>query len=118
MVDRATLALNKRRGIIAESGRPLVQCGRRSQGKNIHCNQGDALMFNRDGLFGKKDEAPRNDLRPVNVTPGLGGSSSGTPIRPQASVQPAPETPKPDLRFAEPPKAAPVRVEEPAGSRL
>lgn len=79
-------------------------------------------MFNRDGLFGKKDEAPRNDLRPVNVTPGLGG---GTPMRPQPSAQPQAqpqsqgynEMPKPDLRFAEPPKA-PVRIDEPAGSRL
>ena len=80
-------------------------------------------MFNRDGLFGKKDEPTRNDLRPVNVTPGLGGGSS--PIRSQqpsaAPAHPHPqsysEAPKPDLRFAEPPKA-PVRIDEPAGSRL
>ncbi|HEV7804138.1 MAG TPA: polymer-forming cytoskeletal protein [Burkholderiales bacterium] len=71
-------------------------------------------MFNRDGLFGKKDEPARSDLRPVNVTPGLSGG--GAPVRPQPQVQPA-EMPRPDLRFAEPPKA-PVRVEEPAGSRL
>jgi cytoskeletal protein CcmA (bactofilin family) len=75
-------------------------------------------VFNRDGLFGKKDENPRNDLRPVNVTPGLSGGSS--PSRPQPPLQPQAETHKPDLRFAEPPKApvAAARVEEPAGSRL
>jgi cytoskeletal protein CcmA (bactofilin family) len=77
-------------------------------------------VFNRDGLFGKKDENPRTDLRPVNVTPGLGGAS---PLRPppqpqaQPQAQPAAEPPRPDLRFAEPAKS-PVRLEEPAGSRL
>jgi cytoskeletal protein CcmA (bactofilin family) len=78
-------------------------------------------VFNRDGLFGKKDENPRSDLRPVNVTPGLSGGG-GSPLRPQPQTQPqqpqgSTETPRPDLRFAETPKA-PVRVEEPAGSRL
>jgi cytoskeletal protein CcmA (bactofilin family) len=78
-------------------------------------------VFNRDGLFGKKDENPRSDLRTVNVTPGLSGGPS--PARPQPQVQPGLDTHKPDLRFAEPtPKAAapaaPARVEEPAGSRL
>jgi cytoskeletal protein CcmA (bactofilin family) len=77
-------------------------------------------VFNRDGLFGKKDENPRSDLRPVNVTPGLSGGG-GSPLRPQPQAQPqsvpATDTPRPDLRFAETPKA-PVRVEEPAGSRL
>ncbi len=75
-------------------------------------------MFNRDGLFGKKDETPRIDPRPVNVTPGLGGGAP--PLRAQPQGQPqgqALESPRPDLRFAEPVKA-PVRVEEPAGSRL
>jgi cytoskeletal protein CcmA (bactofilin family) len=76
-------------------------------------------MFNRDGLFGKKDETgraePRSDLRSgVNVTPGLG--TNPPPQRPQ---QPAVETPRPDLRFAEPaaPKPAP-KAEDPRGSRL
>jgi cytoskeletal protein CcmA (bactofilin family) len=76
-------------------------------------------VFNRDGLFGKKDENPRNDLRPVNVTPGLGGAA---PLRPHSPPQPhaqlPAESPRPDLRFAEVPKAAPIRIEEPAGSRL
>jgi cytoskeletal protein CcmA (bactofilin family) len=72
-------------------------------------------VFNRDGLFGKKDDNPRSDLRPVNVTPGLSGGPA--PVRPQPQVQPLADTPKPDLRFAETPKA-PVRIEEPAGSRL
>ena len=71
-------------------------------------------MFNRDALFGKKDELQRNEPRaPVNVTPGLGGSA---PARPQASA----ETAKPDLRFAEvaKPQAAQTRTEEPIGSKL
>ena len=70
-------------------------------------------MFNRDALFGKKDDAPRNEPRSsVNVTPGLGGANP--PMRPQVE-------PKPDLRFAEvtkPQPPQPARVEEPAGSRL
>jgi cytoskeletal protein CcmA (bactofilin family) len=71
-------------------------------------------MFNRDALFGKKDELQRSEPRsPVNVTPGLGGS---TPPRPQAPA----ETPKPDLRFAEVAKPQPTagRTEEPTGSKL
>ena len=69
-------------------------------------------MFNRDALFGKKDEAPRNEPRSsaVNVTPSLGG---GAPvIRPQ-TVEPA----KPEPRFIETPRA-PARPEEPSGSKL
>ena len=76
-------------------------------------------MFNRDGLFGKKDETgraePRSDLRgTVNVTPGL-----GTNPPPQRTPQPVVESPRPDLRFAEPaaPKPAP-KPDEPAGSKL
>lgn len=67
-------------------------------------------MFNRDALFGKKDENPRTDPRSVNVTPGLGGGVP--PMRPQPT-----EPSKPDLRFAEPAKPQP-RVEEPVGSKL
>jgi cytoskeletal protein CcmA (bactofilin family) len=56
-------------------------------------------MFNRDALFGKKDDTQRNESRaPVNVTPGLG--SANTPAR----REPPSEPPKPDLRFAELPK--------------
>mgnify|MGYP006201203301 CR=1 FL=1 len=74
-------------------------------------------MFNRDALFGKKDDAPRNEPRSsVNVTPGLGGANP--PMRPQPAAEPA----KPDLRFAEVSKQQqqqqPVRAEEPPGSRL
>jgi len=71
-------------------------------------------MFNRDALFGKKDDAPRNEPRSsVNVTPGLGGANP--PMRPQQPVEP-----KQDLRFSEvsKPQPQPPRVEEPAGSRL
>jgi cytoskeletal protein CcmA (bactofilin family) len=69
-------------------------------------------MFNRDGIFGKKDENPprANDPRPVNVTPGLSGG--GTPARSQPT-----ETPKPEARLTEPPKT-PGREEQTTGSRL
>jgi cytoskeletal protein CcmA (bactofilin family) len=66
-------------------------------------------MFNRDGLFGKKDENARSDLRTGSITPPLGSTPGARPA-------PA-EPPKPDLRFAEPPKP-PARAEEPTGSRL
>jgi cytoskeletal protein CcmA (bactofilin family) len=72
-------------------------------------------MFNRDALFGKKDDVQRNEPRPpVNVTPGLGGNT--TPRR-----EPPSEPPKPDLRFAELPKTQQPqpRAEEPtSGSKL
>jgi cytoskeletal protein CcmA (bactofilin family) len=71
-------------------------------------------MFNRDGLFGKKDELQRSDPRaPVNVTPGLGANAA---LRLQATPEPS----RPDVRFAELPKPAqaPARTEEPTGSRL
>ena len=71
-------------------------------------------MFNRDALFGKKDDLQRTDPRaPVNVTPGLGSS---TLTRSQPPAEPA----KPDLRFAEVPKASPAaaRTDEPTGSKL
>src|SRR5687768_13048881 len=72
-------------------------------------------MFNRDALFGKRDEPPRNEPRAsVNVTPGLGGGS--LPVRPQAPAD------KPDLRFADMQKPASpppqTRQDETAGSRL
>jgi cytoskeletal protein CcmA (bactofilin family) len=69
-------------------------------------------MFNRDGIFGKKDETPprTNDPRPVNVTPGLSGG--GTLARSQPT-----EPPKPEVRQPEPPKA-PARDEQTTGSRL
>jgi cytoskeletal protein CcmA (bactofilin family) len=77
-------------------------------------------MFNRDALFGKKDEVPRNEPRSsVNVTPGLGGGNP--PMRPQPSMEPN----KPDLRFAEVSKqsqhaqqAQPQQREDATGSRL
>jgi len=85
-------------------------------------------MFNRDALFGKKEDAPRNEPRSsVNVTPGLGGANP--PTRPQPASEPS----RPDLRFAEvhkqhaappqqqaqqPQQVSQVRGDEPAGSRL
>jgi cytoskeletal protein CcmA (bactofilin family) len=72
-------------------------------------------MFNRDGLFGKKDERGRSEPRAANVTPpGAGSTGVRAPAPPDA---PRAETPRPDLRFAEPPKPQP-RAEEPSPSRL
>jgi cytoskeletal protein CcmA (bactofilin family) len=70
-------------------------------------------MFNRDGIFGKKDETPArgNEPRPVNVTPGLSGG--GPVTRPQG----AEPSKQPEVRYAEPPKSAP-REEQTTGSRL
>ena len=73
-------------------------------------------MFNRDALFGKKDEPQRNEPRTtVNVTPGL-GVNAGT------RSQPATDPGRSDLRLPEAPKAQPqaqqARAEEPTGSRL
>ena len=64
-------------------------------------------MFNRDALFGRKDE-PTGDPRAVNVSPALNAAPA---MRPQT------EPPKADLRFAEPARA-PARAEEPVGSKL
>jgi cytoskeletal protein CcmA (bactofilin family) len=108
--------------IITESQEPPVS-GWPADRSSPFNGKKETHVFNRDGLFGKKDENPRSDLRPVNVTPGLSGSGGGGPLRPQPQpqqqphLQPSAETPRPDLRFTETPKA-PVRVEEPAGSRL
>ena len=67
-------------------------------------------MFNKDALFGKKDEAPRTDARSVNVTPDL---NPGAPAR-----QPAPADGfRLEKAHAEQPKG-PAASEEPAGSKL
>jgi cytoskeletal protein CcmA (bactofilin family) len=69
-------------------------------------------MFNRDALFGKKDDLQRNDSRaPVNVTPGLGGNSTPRP-------QPALDAPKADLRLSDVPKATSRFDESATGSKL
>ena len=79
-------------------------------------------MFNRDGIFGKKDETgraePRNDGRgTVNVTPGLGTNAVPQPQR--RDPPPVTESPRPDLRFAEPAASKPApKAEETVGSRL
>ena len=50
-------------------------------------------MFNRDGIFGKKDENPRSDGRPVNVTPGLSGGSAAA-ASPNPPNRPSPSPPR------------------------
>ena len=69
------------------------------------------MLFNKDGLFGKKDEDARTEPRPlhVNVTPEL----RGTPSRPQASTQPEPVAPE---RSAPAQHTAPNKGD--AGSKL
>ena len=70
-------------------------------------------MFNKDGIFGRKDEDARSEPRPanVNVTPAL---HPATPPR-----QPAghPDARRLDRDHAENPKA-PHAQQEPAGSKL
>ena len=71
-------------------------------------------MFNRDALFGKKDEPQRNEPRTtVNVTPGLGANPA---TRSHGST----ESGRPEVRIPEAPKSQPAqaRTEEPTGSRL
>lgn len=73
-------------------------------------------MFNRDGLFGKKDDTPQHSRvrGSVNVTPGLNPTGAGAPRQPSAHL---PETARPDLRYSESTRPA-ARTEEPTGSRL
>jgi cytoskeletal protein CcmA (bactofilin family) len=67
-------------------------------------------LFNKDALFGKKDESPRPETRSVNVTPDL---HPGAPAR-----QPAPADGfRLEKVHAEQPKG-PAASEEPAGSKL
>src|SRR5256885_8723816 len=113
MVDRDTLALKRDGASMSRHGGGLRIEPQKScfEQRKTSTAIGDA-MFNRDGIFGKKDENPTRtpDPRPVNVTPGLSGA--GTPSR----SQPA-ETPKPEARYTEPTKA-PAREEQTTGSRL
>jgi cytoskeletal protein CcmA (bactofilin family) len=86
-------------------------------------------MFNRDGLFGKKDERGRsderarsdergrNEPRSLNATPPAGPGGLGLRTPPPSPEATRPEAPRPDLRFQEPPRT-PTRVEEPSVSRL
>ena len=69
-------------------------------------------MFNKDGLFGKKDEDQRTDTRSVqvNVTPEL----RGTPMRSQAPVPP--ETSHTERNLGLTKTSTPA--EESAGSKL
>jgi cytoskeletal protein CcmA (bactofilin family) len=67
-------------------------------------------LFNKDALFGKKDEPAPADTRAVNVTPDL----RGTPARTGSAAQPEVQSTR---LYAEPPKA-PAAADELAGSKL
>jgi cytoskeletal protein CcmA (bactofilin family) len=69
-------------------------------------------LFNKDGLFGKKDENVRSDPRGVNVTPDL---NAGAALRQPAPAQP--DAFRPERTYSEQPKG-PLQSEEPAGSKL
>ena len=75
-------------------------------------------MFNKDGLFGKKDEDQRVDSRAiqVNVTPEL----RGTPMRNQTTGHPVTQTeqPQPERSVATSKVSAPSATQETAGSKL
>ncbi len=68
-------------------------------------------MFNRDGMFNKKEGQPRKDIKdvnqPVNLTPGLSLSASHNPA----------ETTRPDHQPAEAAKPS-SRIEAGQGSKL
>ena len=67
-------------------------------------------MFNRDGIFGKKDDNMRKENRNVNLTPSLQGSPAGrsNPF----------DAPKPEQQIQEPPKPVIASSEEGPGSKL
>ena len=67
-------------------------------------------MFNKDALFGKKDETTPLEPRQVNVTPDLRGTPPARPGAPTAPVQPPPS-------YAEAPKGV-TSSDELAGSKL
>lgn len=75
---------------------------------NYNERQGDA-MFNRDGIFGKKDDNMRKENRNVNLTPTLQGASP--------SGRSTPLEMKPEPQIPEPPKPLPSSEEGP-GSKL
>ena len=70
-------------------------------------------MFNKDGLFGRKDEDQRSEPRAVqvNVTPELRGTP---PVRSHTTTQP--EQPQPERNLTG--SKAPAGGEETAGSKL
>jgi cytoskeletal protein CcmA (bactofilin family) len=70
-------------------------------------------LFNKDGLFGRKDEEPRAEPRPlhVNVTPELRGSS----VRISTPIPPAEATPAERVVAAQ---SAPTSTAESPGSKL
>ena len=74
-----------------------------------HYESKEMGLFNKDALFGKKDEAPRSDSRAVNVTPDLHAAT--------ARAAAAAEALQFERPYAEPPRA-PISAEEPAGSKL
>jgi cytoskeletal protein CcmA (bactofilin family) len=57
-------------------------------------------VFNRDGIFGKKEDSVRRDVKqPVNVTPALGNPSLGRhPPESARSDAPSPDVAKPTAR--------------------
>lgn len=65
-------------------------------------------MFNKDAIFGKKDDGMRKEHRNVNVTPGLTSSSA---------ARSQPDLPPPEHPVHEPAKAA-AKAEEGKGSKL
>jgi cytoskeletal protein CcmA (bactofilin family) len=67
-------------------------------------------MFNRDGIFGKKDDQMRKDSRNVNLTPSLQPA-------PGVARSSAPEATRPEPQVAEPPKPAQAS-EDGQGSKL
>lgn len=72
-------------------------------------------MFNRDGIFSnKKEEPPRREVKPVNLTPGL---ASSAPVSTRPTATPEPVKTEAAALTAEPAKPA-HQLEESRGSKL
>jgi len=71
-------------------------------------------MFNRDGIFSKKEEPMRKEMKPVNLTPGLASSPNAAAARPA----PSPESAKTEAAAPESAKPLSSQTEESRGSKL
>jgi cytoskeletal protein CcmA (bactofilin family) len=96
--------------VAAQAGRHHVSQHRIAAAK--HNTHKEKKLFNKDALFGRKDENPSSDPRTANVTPDLRGAG----LRSPAALQP--ETPARQGLGQPPQMQAPPDNEELAGSKL
>jgi cytoskeletal protein CcmA (bactofilin family) len=76
----------KTAGVSAQAGRHHVSSRRYAAAE--HNTPKEKKLFNKDALFGRKDENPSSDPRTANVTPDLrGGVRSPTPLQPETAAR-------------------------------